>query len=462
MAASEETAIGNQQSASSLAGAALPAELKDAGWKIERRVKNDDQENPLFLVSNQKLQLATTPVKTLDEAIEGALILQTRSEGKKVSRVKIKKRVKQLAKDGGQQPGEEETATAAPRQMLAIKKIRRDGGTQPREGLDLATVARYAEDKKAGAKFKPSIVFYDGKNHWLGRGFHRTAADERNGQARTECEIRQGTQRDAVLFSLGENASHGLPRTNEQKRNAVLTMLRDPEWSVMSNGWIAEKTRTSEPFVSKLRRELNGPTPNVSSSPAGGALSHGRASAPAAPAPRVTKGRDGKVRNTANIGAKKKATGQASISAPDEQLKVTDKRRFADPPADAGRVSELPAPQKQVAIEDLLKGRMLTLSFAWIPKVPGVNVTVNASTDREKAVRKLIGSVEVPRMPEAVIEMIAAALGEKGPTSKVQSPKSKSTPARPTKKNGKRLGWKASQNAQEKAAAAKKKPAKKR
>jgi hypothetical protein len=35
--------------------------------------------------------------------------------------------------------------------------------------------------------------------------------------------------RDAILYAVGANASHGLKRTNRDKRNAVL-LLKDLEW----------------------------------------------------------------------------------------------------------------------------------------------------------------------------------------------------------------------------------------
>jgi hypothetical protein len=35
----------------------------------------------------------------------------------------------------------------------------------------------------------------------------------------------------AVSYAVGANASHGLKRTNRCKRNAVMTLLKDPEWS---------------------------------------------------------------------------------------------------------------------------------------------------------------------------------------------------------------------------------------
>lgn len=97
MAAAQQR-VTNQAAAAPppIASLVLPAELKATGWKLERKVVNDDHDHPQFSIRNEKLQLATDPYKTLDEAIEGALILQTRSEHKKVSRTKIKERVKAL------------------------------------------------------------------------------------------------------------------------------------------------------------------------------------------------------------------------------------------------------------------------------------------------------------------------------------------------------------------------------
>ena len=39
----------------------------------------------------------------------------------------------------------------------------------------------------------------------------------------------KGTQRDAILWSISANATHGLRRTNEDKRRAVTRLLQDPE-----------------------------------------------------------------------------------------------------------------------------------------------------------------------------------------------------------------------------------------
>lgn len=138
-------------------------------------------------------------------------------------------------------------------ERIAISKIRTDGGTQPRKGLDDATVTQYTESVKAKAKFPPVVVYYDGAAYWLADGFHRLQA-HRNAQKRAIlADIRQGNLREAILHSAGANATHGLRRSNDDKRRAVMCLLDDPEWSQWSDRAIAKRCNVSQPFVSKLR-----------------------------------------------------------------------------------------------------------------------------------------------------------------------------------------------------------------
>jgi uncharacterized ParB-like nuclease family protein len=110
---------------------------------------------------------------------------------------------------------------------LAINQIRLDGGTQPRAGLIEAIVAVYAEAMQQDGHFPPVTVFYDGREYWLADGFHRVAAAQNIGKDRILADVQQGRQRDAILYSVGANARHGLPRSNEDKRRAVLKLLND-------------------------------------------------------------------------------------------------------------------------------------------------------------------------------------------------------------------------------------------
>jgi hypothetical protein len=70
-------------------------------------------------------------------------------------------------------------------------------------------------------------------------------------------DVRPGDKRAAILFSVGANASHGLRRTNGDKRRAVLVLLKDSEWAQRSDRWIAEKCGVSNTFVASLRAQVS-------------------------------------------------------------------------------------------------------------------------------------------------------------------------------------------------------------
>jgi hypothetical protein len=57
---------------------------------------------------------------------------------------------------------------------------------------------------------------------------------------------------DAVLFSVGANATHGLRRSNEDKRRAVKTLLAVAEWAAWPQVKIAEACGVSREFVSRV------------------------------------------------------------------------------------------------------------------------------------------------------------------------------------------------------------------
>lgn len=137
---------------------------------------------------------------------------------------------------------------------LDISTIRLDGGTQPRASIDVTVMEDYALRMADGAKFPPVVVFYDGTDYWAADGFHRIhAARDGLGLTEIEAEVRQGTQRDAILYSCGANAEHGMRRTNADKHRAVMRLLEDPEWSRWSDSEIARRCAVSHPFVAGLR-----------------------------------------------------------------------------------------------------------------------------------------------------------------------------------------------------------------
>jgi uncharacterized ParB-like nuclease family protein len=126
-------------------------------------------------------------------------------------------------------------------------------------GIEPATVASYAEDLKAGASFPPIRVYHDGTEYHLADGFHRVEAARQIGRDVILAEVLQGTSRDAILAACAANATHGLRRTNEDKRRAITAMLTDPEWAVWSDRAIAKACAVDHKSVAKVRRELTSP-----------------------------------------------------------------------------------------------------------------------------------------------------------------------------------------------------------
>lgn len=77
------------------------------------------------------------------------------------------------------------------------------------------------------------------------------------GRKQIPVEIRDGELRDAIRYALSANSSHGLRRSNADKRNAVLVALADPEWAQLSDRQIADLCGVSQPFVGRIRKELS-------------------------------------------------------------------------------------------------------------------------------------------------------------------------------------------------------------
>lgn len=142
-------------------------------------------------------------------------------------------------------------------QSVNLSDIRTDGGTQMRANLSDDTVADYAAIIREGADFPPVVLFFDGSTHWLADGFHRFFAYKQAGAVEIPAEVQQGTKREAILFSVGANAAHGLPRTREDKRKAVQTLLNDEEWAGWSDREIAKRAGVHHQMVATLRSSLD-------------------------------------------------------------------------------------------------------------------------------------------------------------------------------------------------------------
>jgi len=128
-----------------------------------------------------------------------------------------------------------------------------DPRLQSRVEINEDTVSEYAIDIEAGDQFPPVTVFFDSTHFYLADGYHRYYGHKRAGKVSIQCEIINGTIRDAIYYSTAVNSKHGMRRSRADCRKAVMTLLNDFEWSMKSNTEIAKHVGVSVSFVSNLR-----------------------------------------------------------------------------------------------------------------------------------------------------------------------------------------------------------------
>jgi hypothetical protein len=164
-------------------------------------------------------------------------------------------------------------------EKIALEKIRLDGGTQPRKELDINLVQHYKEQLLEGKQFPEVDLYFDGKSYWLSDGFHRFHAHKQAGHKDILSNVTKGTKRDAFIASLKANSTHGKPRSPEESRYVVQLALEDIELGDLSDGKISEYCNVSKMTVGRVRKALG--LEKTSSI-----------------------GKDGKRRDTSNIGKK--------------------------------------------------------------------------------------------------------------------------------------------------------------
>lgn len=139
---------------------------------------------------------------------------------------------------------------------MRLDQIRIDGGTQARAKMSEETISAYADALKDGVQFPPVVVFHDGKDYWLADGFNRYYAHQTIKRTEIEADVRRGNILDAKLYACGANATHGQPRTNADKRNAVLLVLNETAWKGMSERDVARACNVSHTFVQIVKKSL--------------------------------------------------------------------------------------------------------------------------------------------------------------------------------------------------------------
>jgi hypothetical protein len=152
-------------------------------------------------------------------------------------------------------------------ETMRVADLTLDKTIQMRASLNRTAILDYAEAYERGDDLPAIVVFYrfGGKNkRYVADGFHRVLARKHLAKKypkdkrwqTIDAEVRDGGKREAVLYAAGSNMRHGVRRTNEDKRKAVITLLKDAEWRKWADSEIARQCGVSPPMVGKYREWL--------------------------------------------------------------------------------------------------------------------------------------------------------------------------------------------------------------
>lgn len=139
---------------------------------------------------------------------------------------------------------------------LQLAALALDSKTQQRHATSDDAVKEYVDAIKNGVTLPPIDVYFDGVMYYIGDGWHRVLAYKEAGHPCIFAIVHDGGLRQAIYHACGANKEHGLRRTNADKKQAVMTMLNDPEWVTLSNAMIASHCGVNDVTVAKYREAI--------------------------------------------------------------------------------------------------------------------------------------------------------------------------------------------------------------
>lgn len=143
--------------------------------------------------------------------------------------------------------------------LIDTQRINIEQSLQVRVETSSEKVDEYAEGMGRGEEFPPILVFYDADldEFYVVDGFHRLLAHRKaRPNDRILVEQRLGTRKDARWAAIAANHSHGMQRTNADKRNAVRLAILDPHARHMSTREIARHAGVSRQLSGDVRAEM--------------------------------------------------------------------------------------------------------------------------------------------------------------------------------------------------------------
>lgn len=145
-----------------------------------------------------------------------------------------------------------------PIHILSLNQIKVDHSIQSRVETSKEFERDFAEAMLRGDQFPAITVFFDGKYYWLADGFHRYGATKQASRVNPKlngarAEVRNGTRRDAIIFSAGANKEFSIRRKPEDIKKAVWMLCADKEWFGSTSTAIAKHVGCSLTTANKHR-----------------------------------------------------------------------------------------------------------------------------------------------------------------------------------------------------------------
>ena len=150
-------------------------------------------------------------------------------------------------------------AGRATQQELSLKAVKLDDRLQSRVGTMTSHVQHLASLLDLGLELRGIVAFRDPAKAnpalLVADGFHRVKAYRSKGRTSIPGFVIDGTESDAILYSVSANLANSQPTGKEDRRKAVEMMLADAEFFTWGDGEIGRRCGVGITTTAKYRRE---------------------------------------------------------------------------------------------------------------------------------------------------------------------------------------------------------------